>query len=445
MPSKSGRNDPCPCGSGQKYKRCCLPREEAERAEAVKQQRLWEEDAELDDEVNDEYDEDELIEDVPPFDRATVRAVRYARGFVETLDAVPADALRVAEWRAPSIPPGVLDCLEREAIDELAGQWGDADAAHPIQVDIVEVLTDDGLIEMEVLNRGILLAFENDEDTRRVHRICVALDRAAEDRGAEAASAGGGAHEEDDAVGRRSDDGAEPGTADIDVDTLLKTHRRQPGLCALCGATLTSSGAAKHVAACAAAHDQAPGAEQTLVHLRVTAPGCPGYWLELEMRDDAKLDALDRFLRDIWLECCGHLSQFTIGPVDFVSTLPPAGSGASFGASRTERSMRIRLAEVLPLAGSHFSYEYDFGSTTALQIDVKGTRMGRIGRKALRLLARNTPPEWPCGVCAESSAFIDMEDDEYPFRCAAHADDDGEARLLPVVNSPRAGVCAYGG
>lgn len=25
--SKIGRNDPCPCGSGQKYKRCCLEKE----------------------------------------------------------------------------------------------------------------------------------------------------------------------------------------------------------------------------------------------------------------------------------------------------------------------------------------------------------------------------------------------------------------------------------
>lgn len=33
---KSGRNDPCPCGSGQKYKRCCLPRDQAaERAVAA--------------------------------------------------------------------------------------------------------------------------------------------------------------------------------------------------------------------------------------------------------------------------------------------------------------------------------------------------------------------------------------------------------------------------
>jgi preprotein translocase subunit SecA len=26
---KIGRNDPCPCGSGKKYKKCCLPREES--------------------------------------------------------------------------------------------------------------------------------------------------------------------------------------------------------------------------------------------------------------------------------------------------------------------------------------------------------------------------------------------------------------------------------
>jgi tetratricopeptide (TPR) repeat protein len=27
--TKTGRNDPCPCGSGDKYKRCCLPKDEA--------------------------------------------------------------------------------------------------------------------------------------------------------------------------------------------------------------------------------------------------------------------------------------------------------------------------------------------------------------------------------------------------------------------------------
>ena len=39
--AKTGRNDPCPCGSGQKYKRCCLPRDEAaavERARALERE-----------------------------------------------------------------------------------------------------------------------------------------------------------------------------------------------------------------------------------------------------------------------------------------------------------------------------------------------------------------------------------------------------------------------
>jgi len=33
MMSKLGRNDPCPCGSAKKYKRCCLPKHEAAAAE----------------------------------------------------------------------------------------------------------------------------------------------------------------------------------------------------------------------------------------------------------------------------------------------------------------------------------------------------------------------------------------------------------------------------
>ena len=32
--SKVGRNDPCPCGSGKKFKRCCLERMEAEERSA---------------------------------------------------------------------------------------------------------------------------------------------------------------------------------------------------------------------------------------------------------------------------------------------------------------------------------------------------------------------------------------------------------------------------
>ena len=30
---KIGRNDPCPCGSGKKYKKCCLDKDEKKRRE----------------------------------------------------------------------------------------------------------------------------------------------------------------------------------------------------------------------------------------------------------------------------------------------------------------------------------------------------------------------------------------------------------------------------
>jgi len=35
---KTGRNDPCPCGSGKKYKKCCLPKDQAAQRQHVAQQ-----------------------------------------------------------------------------------------------------------------------------------------------------------------------------------------------------------------------------------------------------------------------------------------------------------------------------------------------------------------------------------------------------------------------
>lgn len=37
-PARPGRNEPCPCGSGRKYKQCCLPNDELLAAAARKAQ-----------------------------------------------------------------------------------------------------------------------------------------------------------------------------------------------------------------------------------------------------------------------------------------------------------------------------------------------------------------------------------------------------------------------
>ena len=39
--SKIGRNDPCPCGSGKKYKHCCLRKETTGKSEAMSRDRAW--------------------------------------------------------------------------------------------------------------------------------------------------------------------------------------------------------------------------------------------------------------------------------------------------------------------------------------------------------------------------------------------------------------------
>ena len=38
--AKPGRNDPCPCGSGNKHRKCCLPKEEAAEREQLARPKL---------------------------------------------------------------------------------------------------------------------------------------------------------------------------------------------------------------------------------------------------------------------------------------------------------------------------------------------------------------------------------------------------------------------
>jgi len=49
-----------------------------------------------------------------------------------------------------------------------------------------------------------------------------------------------------------------------------------------------------------------------LYHLQVQDDWGGDFWLHLEMPGKATLEDLDYYLRAIWLECCGHLSQFSL-------------------------------------------------------------------------------------------------------------------------------------
>jgi hypothetical protein len=64
---KIGRNDPCPCGSGKKYKKCCLRKDE-ERIRKAKRpddsEELFEDEIETGYELDLEFDQEEAEPDV---------------------------------------------------------------------------------------------------------------------------------------------------------------------------------------------------------------------------------------------------------------------------------------------------------------------------------------------------------------------------------------------
>ena len=231
-------------------------------------------------------------------------------------------------------------------------------------------------------------------------------------------------------------------------------RQQSRGVCQLCGETFTKGGMSNHLRACLArsADDADNGSRATarLLHLAIQDRYGAGYFLHLEMPDFATLGMLDRYLRDIWLECCGHLSEFTIDDMSY-SSMEDDGLGFGF-APPGEAMSETPLTSVLQV-GTTFLHEYDFGSTTELEGRVVSERESKLTADSpVRLLARNLPPQHECSECGEPAAWICpfcMWEGRglYCHECGQNHDceDGGWDMLLPMVNSPRTGVCGYTG
>jgi hypothetical protein len=221
----------------------------------------------------------------------------------------------------------------------------------------------------------------------------------------------------------------------------MPSVKQSKGKCAHCGLEIAKGGVIRHLSACVAwkelliKAENKKGGSQKLYHLRVQADGAPQFWLDVEMRGSATLDSLDRYLRAIWLECCGHLSQFI-----------------SSRRRGEEISMRRRIDDVLE-PGMELTHIYDFGTSSETLIKAVGVREGKpVTSHPIALLVRNVMPESICIECDQPAAWLCMEclyeEDEWGTLCDEHAKahphkDYGEP--IPLVNSPRLGMCAYDG
>jgi len=228
---------------------------------------------------------------------------------------------------------------------------------------------------------------------------------------------------------------------------------QSPGKCNLCGKTYKKAGMSRHLKTCLEQNvDKKPGkVTRKTFWLNIQGREYSEYWLHLEIPTTSTLMDLDQFLRDIWLECCGHLSAFTIENIRYELDTGMIDSmwGDFFGPSMPVKTMKERLHSVLR-PGLEFYHEYDFGTTTYLKLKVMAERE-RPGRsKKIELLALNHPPEIPCAKCGKPATQVCTQciyEGPQAWLCDEHSQNHqcGEDMFLPVVNSPRVGECGYTG
>ena len=95
------------------------------------------------------------------------------------------------------------------------------------------------------------------------------------------------------------------------------------------------------------------------------------HWMLLVMQPTTSLRQLDQFLRDQWLECCGHMSHFEIGKVQYSACVPGPGDPPKFdnGLAEPDDQHMVNTIEETVAAGQRFSHEFDYGDTTCLDLE----------------------------------------------------------------------------
>ncbi len=172
-----------------------------------------------------------------------------------------------------------------------------------------------------------------------------------------------------------------------------------------------------------------------LYHLRILDYYDGDFWLHLEVNGLATLNDLDHYLRAIWLECCGHLSLFSV-----------AGWGTD------EIPSELTVGQVFS-PGLELTHIYDFGTSNYTLIKALDIRDGKpTTPNPVALMARNNPPERRCTDCGQPASMLCIEcnyDYALPGTlCDEHAEshpheDYGDPLPLPIANSPRVGSCGY--
>ncbi|MDP2918251.1 MAG: hypothetical protein Q8N68_02015 [bacterium] len=168
------------------------------------------------------------------------------------------------------------------------------------------------------------------------------------------------------------------------------------------------------------------------MRLRIVDPYMKNLWLIAEANNQAQIKDLDNLIRNVWVECCGHMSLFG-------NYNNKVGKG------------RIITNTLWP--GDNLKYIYDFGSSTELIIEaLEYSHCQLSDKKKIELAARNylplsncakcgQPATQICAVCAEEESGLAC--DQCAKKYHNEESEKEEHYILPLANSPRSGVCGY--
>lgn len=163
------------------------------------------------------------------------------------------------------------------------------------------------------------------------------------------------------------------------------------------------------------------------------------YCIYLSIDENLQLQHLDKFIRDVWVECCGHLSAFNINNIKYNDN------------SNDLYQMNVKLKDVLHV-GDKFEYQYDFGSTTYIILEVVEKIEVSKNHSQIEIIARNNENHYECNKCGEKAQYYQYGTGYYLCeKCAEKLDDDEfekygiEELYGDYFNSPRDGVCGYEG
>jgi len=177
------------------------------------------------------------------------------------------------------------------------------------------------------------------------------------------------------------------------------------GRCIFCNTKISTSMALKHFSKCSKVNDVLKGGIDAYL-IKIKDKYSAYYWLYVVVPLDYTLEDLDMFIRDIWVDCCSHASEFRINEITYSSDFV-------IKYDSKEKSMKIKLSEILN-NGLDFEYTYDYVNTTELKLEVISTV--KIKEKYIYILGRNDNPLTKYNTS-----------DKY------------------IPNSPRVGICRYAG